>query len=173
MGGIPTPLLARSAHGTIVGMHRTALTAFLLVLAFMGIADAWYLTASALTDTALSCDLGAVLDGCNIVAKSEYSHFLGLPLALYGVGFFVAVFILAATLLVYPHRTLHRLLFWLGAIGSVMSVVFLLIQFVLIKALCIYCIASAVITFLVFLVARDLQKQHEREIVRTVVQTSS
>ena len=140
-------------------MHRTALTVFLLVLAFIGIADAWYLTASALSDTALSCDLGAVLDGCNIVAKSEYSHFLGIPLALYGVGFFAAVFVLASLLLVYSHQKLYSALFWLGAIGSVMSVVFLLIQFIFIKAICIYCIASAIITFLIFLVARDLQKQ--------------
>ncbi|MBP7741261.1 MAG: vitamin K epoxide reductase family protein [Candidatus Pacebacteria bacterium] len=153
-------------------MHRTALTVFLLILAFIGIADAWYLTASALSDTALSCDLGAVLDGCNIVAKSEYSHFLGLPLAMYGVGFFVVIFILAALLMVYPHRLLHRSLFWLSAIGSAMSVVFLLVQFVLIKALCIYCIASAVITFLVFLVARDLQKQHRESNLHTVVQTT-
>lgn len=125
-------------------------------------ADAWYLSMSALTDTALSCDLGAVLDGCNIVAKSEFSHFFGLPLAMYGVAFFAVVFVITAIQLITPHKTLFRLLYALGALGSVASVVFLFIQFAVIKALCIYCIASAIITFLVWLVSHDLWKRMVR-----------
>lgn len=145
-------------------MHRTVLVWVLLLLAFTGIADAWYLTASALSDTALSCDLGAVLDGCNIVAKSPYSHFLGIPLALYGVGFYAVVFVLSALLLVRYDRLLVRVLYILGLAGALASLVFLAIQFVLIKALCVYCIASAVITFAVFFVVRELWKQCNRTV---------
>jgi len=140
-------------------MSRPILLSVLLALAFVGIADAWYLSMSALTDTALSCDLGAVLDGCNIVAKSEFSHFFGLPLAMYGVAFFAVVFVIAAIQLVTPHKTLFRLLYALGVLGSVASVLFLFIQIAVIKALCIYCIASAVITFLIWLISHDLWKR--------------
>lgn len=122
-------------------------------------ADAWYLSMSALTDTALSCDLGAVLDGCNIVAKSEFSHFFGLPLAMYGVAFFAVVFVIASIQLITPHKTLFRLLYALGVLGSAASIVFLFIQVAVIKALCIYCIASAVIAFLIWLVSHDLWKR--------------
>jgi uncharacterized membrane protein len=138
----------------------TPLSVVLLVLSFLGLADAWYLTASAVNHTALSCDLGAVLDGCNIVAKSDYSFFMGLPLALYGVLFYALVFVLAAAVLVVPAKLFYQSLFALGALGSLASLVFLYIQFFLIKAICIYCIASAVITFMVFLVAYDLWKKH-------------
>ncbi len=138
----------------------TPLSVLLLVLSFLGLADAWYLTASAVNHTALSCDLGAVLDGCNIVAKSDYSFFMGLPLALYGVLFYALVFVLAAAVLVVPAKLFYQGLFALGAVGSLASLVFLYIQFFLIKAICIYCIASAVITFMVFLVAYDLWKKH-------------
>ncbi len=152
-------------------MRTTPLTVLLLMLAFMGIADAWYLTASALSDTALSCDLGAVLDGCNIVAKSEYSHFLGLPLALYGVGFYAITFVLAALLLVVSDMRIARALYLLSMAGALASVVFLGIQFVLIQALCIYCIASAVISFLIFFVSSDLWRAQRRQ--HTLAATAS
>mgnify|MGYP001565714606 CR=1 FL=1 len=145
-------------------MSRTVLVWLLLVLAFMGIADAWYLAASALSDTALSCDLGAVLDGCNIVAKSPYSHFLGIPLALYGVGYYAVTFVLSALLLILNDKRIIRALFLLSIVGALASVVFLAIQFALIQALCIYCIASAIISFLVFFVSRDLWKAQKRKV---------
>ncbi len=145
-------------------MHRTALVWILLLLAFVGIADAWYLAASALSDTALSCDLGAVLDGCNIVAKSPYSHFLGIPLALYGVGFYAVTFVLAGLLLVLHDRWLTRALYLLGLAGALASLVFLAIQFALIKALCVYCIGSAIISFLVFFVVQDLWRKTKSNI---------
>lgn len=149
-------------------MSRTVLVWLLLVLAFMGIADAWYLAASALSNTALSCDLGAVLDGCNIVAKSQYSHFLGLPLALYGVGFYAVTFVLSALLLIVRDTRIARALYLLSIVGALASVVFLAIQFTLIQALCIYCIASAVISFLIFFVSRDVWRLHRRQHTVTI-----
>lgn len=136
-------------------MHRVSI----LVLSLLGIADAWYLFQSAVTDTALSCDIGGGLDGCNIVAKSVYSHLFGVPLALYGVGFFACICILSAGLLVVSHRYLNLALYVLTAVGALASVLFLGIQFFLIKAICVYCLASAGITFLMFFLAHTLWKR--------------
>jgi len=140
-------------------MNRSFLLVLVFALSFVGIADSWYLYQSAVTDTALSCDIGAGLDGCNIVAQSPYSYLFGVPLALYGVGFFALVFVLAAVLTLFPTRTLYRTLLGLSVLGTGASFVFLYIQFVLIKALCIYCIASAAIVALLLLVARELLKR--------------
>ncbi len=137
-------------------MNRTSLSVLLVLLAFFGIADAWYLTASALTDTALSCDLGAVLDGCNIVAQSAYSKIMGVPLATFGVLFYSLMFVAAGLLFVFKHHLLDRALFWLASVGAVASIGFLGLQFIFIKALCIYCIASAVASFMMWFVTRDL-----------------
>ena len=109
-------------------------------------------------------DLGAVLDGCNIVAKSPYSHFLGIPLALYGVGFYAVTFVLAGLLLVLHDRWLIRALYLLGLAGALASLVFLAIQFALIKALCVYCIGSAIISLLVFFVVQDLWRKTKSNI---------
>ncbi len=84
---------------------------------------------------------------------------MGLPIAVYGVVFYAALFVLAALLLVMPKKPLYMILFRFSIIGALLSVVFLGIQFLLIKALCIYCIASAVISFMVLVVARDLWKK--------------
>lgn len=129
-------------------MNRSLLIALILALSFLGIADSWYLYQSAITDTALSCDLGSGLDGCNIVAQSAYSRIFGVPLALYGVGFFALSFVLTAALSFMPSRMLYRALLALSAAGVAASAVFVYIQFALIKALCIYCIVSAGITVL-------------------------
>lgn len=140
-------------------MNRTLLIVLLIVLSLFGIADSWYLYQSAVTDTALTCDIGGGLDGCNIVAQSPYSQFMGLPLALYGVGFFSVMLVLGMVLFVLPSRLLYRPIYILSVLGTVASIVFLFIQFTLIKAICIYCIASAGAVFLLCVVSRALWKQ--------------
>ncbi len=139
-------------------MHRTLLVGLLILLSFLGIADSWYLYQSAVTDTALSCDIGTGLDGCNIVAASPYSHLLGLPLALYGVGFFTGLFALGLGLLFLPSRRLYGAFYALSAFGSIASIVFLMIQFAVIKAFCAYCFASALIIFTLLVVSSSLWK---------------
>lgn len=140
-------------------MNRSFLIALVLILSFLGIADSWYLYQSAVTDTALTCDIGAGLDGCNIVAKSPYSHVFGIPLALFGVWFFALLFVLTSALLAYPDRRLYKALYFLSLAGALASLVFLALQFFVIKALCIYCIASAGIAFLILASAGRLWKR--------------
>jgi len=140
-------------------MNRALLIVLLIVLSLFGVADSWYLYQSAVTDTALSCDIGAGLDGCNIVAQSPYSQFLGLPLALYGIGFFAVLFVFSMALMVFHSRSLYRAVHLLSLVGSVASLVFLFIQFALIQAICIYCIASAVLVFCMYLISRVLWKR--------------
>ncbi len=140
-------------------MNRTALLVSLLVLTFLGLADAWYLTQTALDGTPLTCNFGAALDGCNVVAQSIYSSLFGMPLALYGVGFYGVLFVLTALLFVQPLRRVYLSLNLLAIAGVLASIVFMLIQFFLIKALCVYCIASAIISVLVWIVTRTLWKK--------------
>lgn len=140
-------------------MNRNLLVLLVLILSFLGIADSWYLYQSAITDTALSCDLGSGLDGCNIVAQSAYSQLFGVPLGLYGVGFFALTFVLAASLSIVSSRRLYQALLAVSLFGVAASAVFVFIQFVLIKALCIYCIASAGITVLLCALSLTLWKR--------------
>ncbi len=133
-------------------MKTSTLSATTLLLSFLGIADAWYLTQSAYSGASLTCDI-AGLDGCNIVAQSVYSHLFGFPLALYGVFFYAFIFVLSAATLGIPEvsRRLVRLgLFLFGLIGCVASILFVAIQLLLIKAICVYCFGSAFLSILIF-----------------------
>ncbi|HEY0010670.1 MAG TPA: vitamin K epoxide reductase family protein [Candidatus Paceibacterota bacterium] len=133
-------------------MSRRVLLVSILVLSFLGLADSWYLAQSALTDTALTCGIES-LNGCNTVAQSEYSNLFGVPLALYGVAFYAIIFIAAAFLLTNTRAWLVRLLFLATVVGFLASLYFLYLQVFLIKALCIYCLASFVFSVLLFLAA--------------------
>lgn len=142
-------------------MTRTALLALLLLLTFLGLADAWYLTQAALTGTALSCDINGLsaLSGCNQVAQSAYSQFMGLPLALYGVVFYALLFVISSVLFVVPSRVLYRAAIALGVVGFLLSLYFVYLQFFVIKALCVYCLGSMVIAVLIFIVTWQLWKK--------------
>jgi uncharacterized membrane protein len=137
----------------------------ILLLAFLGIADAWYLTQSALSDTPLQCDIGG-LEGCNAVAQSPYAHLFGQPLALYGVVFFGIIFVLAALALWRPTRAVSRTLSMFAVIGVLASLAFIGIQVFLIKALCVYCILSALIAFLICGIAYLFRSQTREPVIQ-------
>jgi uncharacterized membrane protein len=118
----------------------------------LGLADAAYLAVSDLTGSQLACSIKG-LDGCNIVAKSMYNNIFGIPLGVYGVVFYALIFI-------HPMRYVYRAIQVLGFVGLIASVIFMLIQLFLIKALCVYCLGSAIISFLICLVAIQLWKRH-------------
>ncbi len=139
-------------------MTKHPLILALLVLSFLGIADSWYLAESALTGSPLVCTING-LSGCNVVAQSVYSHLFGIPLGVYGVVFYGLKFIIAALLLLLSSRRAHFLLVIFGAIGLIASIIFMGIQIFLIKALCVYCLASAAIALLVFLLSFWLWKR--------------
>ncbi|MEK7602066.1 MAG: vitamin K epoxide reductase family protein [Patescibacteria group bacterium] len=111
--------------------------------AFIGLLDAWYLADMALTGGSLTCTLEG-LDGCNVVAQSSYSRLFGQPLALYGVFFYVFFLITASLAFYKPTRTVDHLIILLGIGGFASSLYFLYVQFVLIQALCVYCLGSAI-----------------------------
>ncbi len=142
-------------------MSRSLLIGLLIALALLGIADSIYLSMHVVEGTPLVCDIGAGLDGCNIVAQSPYSRFLGIPLAFYGLAFYGLLLLGSIAALWKHHRHLHRALLAISVLGAVFSVWFLYIQFALIKALCIYCILSAGVAFAALVASLWLDLRHK------------
>ncbi|MDD3531470.1 MAG: vitamin K epoxide reductase family protein [Candidatus Pacebacteria bacterium] len=126
--------------------------AFILILAFFGLADSIYLTQSELSGAPLICNIQD-LSGCNVVATSQYSHIFGIPLAEFGVLFYAVIFILAALELVIFDQILRRALQAFALVGLIASLYFSLVQIFFIGAFCIYCAASAIIELLIFIFA--------------------
>lgn len=140
---------------------KRAGVAIILVLAFFGLADSAYLLQHEATGTPLICDIQN-LTGCNIVANSEYSHIFGEPVAAYGVIFYGILFALAAFELVLFDRLLRRALQVVALFGVLASLYFTVLQAFFINAFCIYCLASAIIAFAIFVLATLIEPLRTR-----------
>lgn len=124
----------------------------ILVASFCGLANSAYLTQHEKDGTPLLCNVEN-LTGCNVVASSPYSYIFGISLAEYGLLFYGLLFALAALELVLFDRLLRRVIQGIALFGLFASIYFTFLQVVVINALCIYCIASAVLALLIFFFA--------------------
>jgi uncharacterized membrane protein len=130
-------------------MKRSVLT-LVIVLSFIGLADSIYLMKHEVDGTPLLCSITG-LSGCNIVANSAYSYLFGIPLAELGIIFYCAMLVLACFEYFFSHIHARRLLHLTAFAGILSSAYFMYAQVFLIKALCIYCVGSAVITLVLFI----------------------
>jgi uncharacterized membrane protein len=124
----------------------------MLGLALLGIADAFYDSYAIYNGQLLWCP--PPIDGCNTVANSPYARIFGVPLGYYGLIFYLHMFALAALLAFEPFsRGLHLGTIVYTATGVSFSLYFMYIQFTFIHSFCIYCLVSAALTLLLFIVA--------------------
>ncbi|MDP9004761.1 MAG: vitamin K epoxide reductase family protein [Verrucomicrobiota bacterium] len=130
-----------SATGT---RGRTILYTVAALVALAGLADATYLTASALSGETATCG-GST--GCFEVLGSAYARIAGIPTAAFGVlGYFSAFTFATFTGFGYARsRTFFSITVW--AMFSTTLWLLYLQAFVL-HAFCRYCLFSAAITFL-------------------------
>ncbi len=138
-------------------MNRATLLSVGILLALLGLADALYLANAALTHSVLTCDI-AGLSGCNVVAQSPYSRYFGVPLGVYGTVFYAVMLGIAFIARYRPSRGFDRIFSVLALGGALASVYFMYVQLAIIKAVCIYCLASAAIAFLLVGVALSLRR---------------
>jgi uncharacterized membrane protein len=122
-----------------------------LVLSVLGLADAAYLTIDHFTDNAtLVCQANSVVN-CQKVTTSAESVVFGIPVAVLGLVFFIAM---VALTLPRSWRPQYSLLRWarLGAVSvGVLFVAYLVAsELVLIHAICEFCTGVHVITLALF-----------------------
>jgi uncharacterized membrane protein len=119
---------------------------FLLILSFLGFVDATYLTIVDYKHLIPPC---TITHGCEAVLSSKFARIYGVPLALFGVLYFVTS--IALNVLVFQHRGnvwIRRMFVTLNSAGVVTAVILLYLQFIVIKALCQYCLLVELILFL-------------------------
>ena len=132
--------------------HARKIPYFMLALALIGIADAYYDSYMIYAGQPLWCP--PPIDGCNIVAGSPYARIVDVPLGYFGLVYYVYMFGLAALLAFDPFsRGLRLGVLLLAATGVAFSIYFMYIQVTFIHAFCIYCLVSAVLTLLLLVAA--------------------
>lgn len=119
-----------------------------------------YMTYTKLTGSKTACPI----EGCNIVLSSSYANAFGLPLALFGLLAYVAMigFAIAPLLINSPKKKLLReeverwtgfFLFWGATAMVVFSAYLMLLLAFAIKAVCIYCLVSAICSAALFVLS--------------------
>ena len=100
----------------------------------------------------LSCSIGS----CETVNTSKWSRFLGLPVAAWGLLFYLDVFAIALVG-TFPRfeneRVISIVLVAETVVGVLFSAWLTYLELAVIHAICIWCVASAVIVTLILLVS--------------------
>lgn len=122
------------------------------VLALAGIFVATYLLLYKLGMIgALNCSVGS----CETVNTSKWATFLGLPVALWGVGFYTGLFALALLSVRARYadsKGMSQLLLMASGTGVVYSAWLTYLELAVIHAVCQWCVVSAVIVTAIFIV---------------------
>lgn len=141
------------AEATESGRHWRALVTPLLCVLALGVST--YLTIAHFQPASLSCPLGGthgVVD-CQKVTTSPESYILGIPVAILGLAFYVPMLALclpAAWRSAHRYVAPARLTAAITGVGMVCYLVYA--ELYEIHAICIWCTAVHVLTFLLFVV---------------------
>ncbi len=129
-------------------------------LALAGIFIGTYLT---LFKLGMIGDLSCSVGSCETVNTSKWAMFLGLPVAGWGVFFYVSVFAFAlvgTTPRFDQSKLISLLLVGWSTVGLIFSAWLTYLELAVIHAICIWCVVSAVLVVLIFaLSALDLREK--------------
>jgi uncharacterized membrane protein len=123
-----------------------------LILALIGLGDSIYLTFVKIgSSTPAFCAPGG---GCDVVNSSPYSEIFGIPIAILGAGAYLVLFVALLLERRSDEWKSNSLLLQLGVslIGLVYSAYLTYLEIAVIKAICPYCVVSAVVITLYFLI---------------------
>jgi uncharacterized membrane protein len=122
-------------------------------LSLLGLAIATYLTIAHFDSSVeLVCRRGGPIN-CEEVTQSAQSHFLGIPVAVLGLGQYVVMSVLNSPWVWRrKERWIHLARFALAAVGFCFVLWLIYAEVVLIQAICLWCTAVHVITFAILII---------------------
>lgn len=142
-------------------LDRTLVAILLLSLA--GLAVSGYLTWVYTSNTVAMC-FGS--DGCDAVQHSPYARLLGIPIPTLGAaGYLVLTGLSVAALRLKQRQEMLTLgLFGVALVGVLFSGYLTYLELFVIRAICTWCVVSAVIMLITFLLTVHAYRQTGREV---------
>ncbi len=135
-------------------MHRRHKYDILVIFSALALTVSVYLSVAKTMSITVPCD---ITGGCESVLSSKYSEVLGVPLSTVGIVYFSLILVTA--LLANHYRNAQKALTLFLAGGSIGSLVFLFLQFFVIRAVCQYCLLTDLTTILMFIL--DINIEHK------------
>ena len=126
------------------------ITAGWLSFSLIGFLDSTYLTIQHYRGFWLDC--GPLLE-CDAVLTSQYAVIGGIPLALLGALYYLAIFLLTVAYYDRKHRCILSIIANLTILGFLTSLILVYLQAFIIRAFCFYCLLSALSSTGLFVLA--------------------
>jgi uncharacterized membrane protein len=141
----------------------------ILALSALGIILSLYLTYIHFTESrAAFCAAGT---DCDTVRQSGFSSIMGVPVAALGVAGYSVILIVF--LISMKKRTKWLLLYILALAGFVFSGYLTYIEFFVIKAICMYCIFSAVLMTIIFIALIKVKSEYHPKLSASYIMVLS
>jgi uncharacterized membrane protein len=123
-----------------------------LLLSLIGLGISTYLTIEHFAKVPLSCPNTGVIN-CQKVTTSAESHFLGVPVALLGLGFYVVMTVINLPPLWHARdRRIHLARLALISVGMAFALYLVAAELIIIGNICLWCTGVHLITFGLFIV---------------------
>jgi uncharacterized membrane protein len=124
-----------------------------LILAIVGLLISGYIFEKRRKKQHLVCLIGKE---CDVVLGSKYNKLFGIHNEIVGMFYYFVIGLLALLLafgiIDLFGYSLNWVLLLVSFVGVLFSIYFLYLQFIVLKASCDYCIGSALVSFLIFLI---------------------
>ncbi len=127
--------------------HLKIAVIIFLTVAALGFFDATYLTIEHYRGSIPPC----TIKGCEIVLTSEHAEIAGIPVALLGALYYLALLILSIAYLDSKKKTTIQLASYFTIAGFIASLYFVYLMLFVIKEICQYCLVSATTSTLLFI----------------------
>ncbi len=130
---------------TVVNIRRAMLLASLV-----GLFASTYLLVTYITNAPIVCGAS---NGCELVRASRWAYTFGIPRPALGILFYAALILLLAGRVAAPAtqaRTMSIGIWLVGLVGFLESGFLFIVQWIDIRAFCIWCLISAVCATIIF-----------------------
>lgn len=132
----------------------TFLRKTILVFAILGLCVAVYLYIIKVTDNPLLCTTAGA--GCWTVNTSSYSEIYGIPVSILGAAGYIGIIgllLLEGKIKKIDKDLFHYGVFGLSLIGVLFSAYLTYIEIAVLKAICPFCVSSAVLMTVIFILS--------------------
>lgn len=140
----------------------------IVVLSLVGLVDSALLVYEHFVPRFVPCSTTAYVD-CGKVLTSRYATVFGVPLAVIGVLHYVFLGIVAVLAIVKKSKWWSLLVTITAIWGFVASCVFIYIQVIILRAICLYCMVSAINSIVLLALVKYAYGQTVREPVLEII----
>jgi uncharacterized membrane protein len=129
------------------------------VAALVGLFASAYLFYVYVTGGPIAC---AIVSGCDVIRSSKWSTSFGLPRPFFGLLFYGVMFqlLVVRSALSIRRKELYLATLVLSVIGFIESIFLFLVQWLDVKAFCVWCLVSGAAATVIFLAALADRQTH-------------